>query len=59
VQVVHVVRPYAPLNFVVLTVRGGLSLTMSFDSRVIRRAEAEKLLQGFLGKIRDSVRAVN
>lgn len=54
VQGVHVVRLYSPVNFMVMTVAGCLSLTMSFDSRVIQRAGAEDLFQGLLGKLRES-----
>ena len=55
VRGVHVVRPYSPVNFMVMTIAESLSLTMSFDSRVIQRAEAEDLFQGLLGKLRDSI----
>lgn len=54
---VHVVRPFSPVNFMVMTVAGRLSLTMSFDSRAIQRAEADDLFQGLLGKLRESAQS--
>ncbi len=57
VQAVQVVRLYSPVNFMVLTVAGSLSLTMSFDGRVLSRDKAEVLFNGLLGKLRDSAQA--
>lgn len=55
-QAVHVIRRHSPVNFVVMTVDGSLSLTMTFDSRVVQRTEAETLFQRLLERIRDSAK---
>jgi|GEM_PF-4792585 len=55
-QGIHVIRRHCPANFAALIVKGSLSLTMSFDSRILSRTDAERLLQGLLGTVRDSVK---